>query len=88
MMLFMLRGLIKIIKKEVKMWKEIRKMSHGKKIFFALLIGFAVVNFWRGVWGLMDEYVLPANYRLSLWISLILGIVVLLLTHYASKELM
>ena len=26
------------------------------------------------VWGLMDEYLFPENYQLSLWVSLFLGL--------------
>ena len=54
---------------------------------FAILIAFAVVLFWRGSWGLMDEYLFPSNYRLSLWTSLFLGLIILILTRHAIKEL-
>ncbi|MCK4968763.1 MAG: hypothetical protein KAS12_06940, partial [Candidatus Aenigmarchaeota archaeon] len=49
---------------------------------------FAVISFWRGVWGLMDEYLFPENYKLSLWVSLFLGMFILIITNYATKELM
>jgi len=70
------------------MFKGFSKLKKKHQILFAILIAFAVVSFWRGVWGLMDEYLLPNNYELSLWISLILGIGILVWTHYATKELM
>ncbi|MCK5322028.1 MAG: hypothetical protein KAJ47_02085 [Candidatus Aenigmarchaeota archaeon] len=70
------------------MLKRISKMKSKHQILFAILIAFAVVSFWRGVWGLMDEYLFPNNYQLSLWISLILGILILIVTNYATKELM
>jgi len=69
----------KQIKKEMKKWK---------KILYALLVGFAVVSFWRAVWGLSDEYLFPKNHELSLWISLVLGIGILILTHKIIRELM
>jgi len=62
--------------------------SYPKQIAFAILIAFAVVSFWRGVWGLMDEFLFPNNYVLSLWSSVIIGILILLITHHATKELM
>ncbi len=65
-----------------------RKRGIIHKSIFAVLIGFAVVSFWRGVWGLQDEYLFPQNYILSLWISVILGLFILIATHYVSKELM
>ncbi|MFC1727958.1 hypothetical protein ACFLZ7_00660 [Nanoarchaeota archaeon] len=63
-------------------------MKYHQQTLFAILIAFAVVSFWRGVWGLMDEYLFPGNYELSLWTSLILGVVILVATHYVTKELM
>jgi len=62
--------------------------SKHSKILFAVVIGFAVISFWRGVWGLMDIYLFPDNYALSLWISVIAGILVLVITDYATKELL
>ncbi len=65
--------------------KKIKKRK--SKIMFAILIAFAVILFWRGSWGLMDEYLFPSNYRLSLWTSLFLGLIILILTRHAIKEL-
>jgi hypothetical protein len=65
-----------------------KKQKRSKKILMAVAIAFAVISFWRGVWGLMDIYIFPNNYDLSLWISLILGLIILVLSHHAIKELM
>ncbi|MBD3304070.1 hypothetical protein GF343_02915 [Candidatus Woesearchaeota archaeon] len=62
--------------------------SKHRKILFAVIIGFAVISFWRGVWGLLDIYLFPDNYALSLWVSVIIGIAVLVITDYATKELL
>jgi len=70
------------------MFKRIGRMKSKHQIFFAILIAFAVISFWRGVWGLMDEYLFPDNYPLSLWVSVVLGVAILIMTHYATKELM
>jgi hypothetical protein len=66
-----------------------KKSSWKKKnkIIFAIIIAFAVISFWRGVWGLMDEYLFPNNYTLSLVSSLVLGLAILIITNYATKEL-
>jgi hypothetical protein len=37
------------------MFKKFGKLK-PKQIVFAILIAFAVISFWRGVWGLMDEF--------------------------------
>lgn len=62
-------------------------MKPFKQAMFTLLIGFAVVAFWRGAWGLMDVYLLPDNYEISSWISIFVGLGILAVTHYWTKEL-
>jgi hypothetical protein len=63
-------------------------MKTKHQIIFAILIAFAVISFWRGVLGLMDLYLFPNNNELSLWFSLIIGLLILIFTNYATKELM
>ncbi len=63
-----------------------KKMKHHHKTLFALIIAFAVIAFWRGLWGLFDIYVFPENYELSLWTTMVVGIVILVGTHYAARE--
>lgn len=69
------------------MFEKFKIMSRHKQILFALLIGFAVISFWRGAWNLMDLYIFPNNYEVSSWISLIVGLIILFTTHYTTKEL-
>jgi len=70
------------------MFKKTKNFKTRHQILFALIIGFAVVSFWRGTWGILDMYLLPNNYELSSWISMISGLIVLSITHYVVKELM
>lgn len=70
------------------MIKNFEKMNSFSKICFSILIGFAVVAFWRGIWGILDIYLFPNNLTLSFVISIVAGLVVLIATHYTSKELM
>lgn len=44
---------------------------------------FAIVLFWRGIWGLLDVYLFPHNYVLSCLISVLAGIIIL----YFSKKI-
>lgn len=67
--------------------KKIKEMQRFQQILFIVLIATAVIAFWRGVWGLMDTYILPNNYILSCWITLIAGLLLLIITRYASKTL-
>ena len=39
-----------------------------------LAIAVAVVCIWRGVWGLLDIYLLPGNPTMSLCISIFIGL--------------
>jgi len=64
--------------------KEKRTM---RRVFSAVVIGFAVISFWRGIWGLMDLYIFPNNYTFSLWISVLIGVVILYLTKHLIDEL-
>lgn len=70
------------------MAKKIDNFKRRHKILFALLIGFAVVAFWRGAWGILDVYLFPDDYHLSSIASLCIGLGLLGLTDYLVKELM
>ena len=70
------------------MYKKISKMKAKHQTIFAIIIAFAVIAFWRGMWGLMDEYLFPENYTLSLIISVFVGLGILIGTHYVANELM
>ena len=69
------------------MLKRIKKLRPLKQALFALLIGTAVVAFWRGVWGIMDIYLFPKDPAMSFLISILFGLAVLAFTHYLTKEL-
>jgi len=63
--------------------KSLSGKEHLKKVFFTVLMAFAIVSFWRGVWGLMDLYLFPENLFLSFSLSVLIGIVLL----YSTKNL-
>ncbi|MBN1275410.1 hypothetical protein JXA12_03900 [Candidatus Woesearchaeota archaeon] len=69
------------------MFSHFKLLKPAHKMFFSLLIGVAVVAFWRGAWGLMDLYVLPGNPSASFLLSMVAGLAILAITHYWSKEL-
>lgn len=69
------------------MFHRTKKMNPFKQTLFTLCIGLSVVSFWRGAWGIMDLYLFPENYELSSWISVLIGLIVLYITHYWTKEL-
>ena len=63
--------------------KEEKNERTLKKVFNTILLGFAIVAFWRGTWGLLDIYLFPNRHELSLWISILIGIFIL----YSNKKL-
>jgi hypothetical protein len=65
-------------------------LSHLKfyqKLLLAVIIGFSVVSFWRGVWGLLDTFLFPgeATKVLSYSLSVIIGVAILSVTGYITK---
>lgn len=64
------------------MFTGLKKLEAKHQTIFAVVIGFSVICFWRGIWGLLDIYLFPANRVLSLWTSVILGLIILIITHY------
>ncbi len=69
------------------MIERLKKMKREHQVIFAVVVGFAVISFWRGVWGLLNLYLFPGNVELSFWSSIVMGLGVLVVTHYATKEL-
>lgn len=53
--------------------------------YFATAIG--IVLIWRGIWGLLDIYLLPNNPTLGLSISIFVGILILLLINGKNKDI-
>ncbi|PIT86876.1 MAG: hypothetical protein COU33_00735 [Candidatus Magasanikbacteria bacterium CG10_big_fil_rev_8_21_14_0_10_43_6] len=68
------------------MLKKFHSLKKKHRVPFAILIGFSVILFWRGAWGILDVYLFPDNYALSSIVSLGLGL--LGATHYIVNELM
>lgn len=64
-----------------------KKKRNFKKILYTVIIAFAIVSFWRGVWGLMDLYFFPNNLPLSFSVSILIGILILYLTKHLIDDL-
>ncbi len=59
------------------------KKNIWKKRLHALIIGLAIVLFWRGTWLIADHVIFPKNELTSGIVSILIGIVVLV----SSKRL-
>ena len=58
-----------------------------KNVGRTIIIAFAIILFWRGIWGLMDLYLFPKNNMLSYIISIIIGIIILYETETLTGKL-
>jgi hypothetical protein len=59
------------------MLEELVTFKKKVPIWVVVLAAFAVVLFWRGVWGLLDIYLFPENLTLSFFVSVVVGLGIL-----------
>jgi len=64
------------------MYKKLKDLKKRYQFFYSLIIVIALIGIWRGVWRLFDYYVLPENYVLSSFATLLFGVAVIAITHY------
>ena len=69
------------------MIKKLVTLKKHHQLFFSLIILSGVVCLWRGIWGLLDIYLTPNNLPLSFSLSIIVGTVIISLTHYTINKL-
>lgn len=63
-----------------------KKEGKTKRVLFDIVIAFAIIAFWRGIWGLMDLYLFPDNYSLSLLTSAIIGLLIIVVITASTKN--
>ncbi len=66
---------------------KLKRIRLKNKNLHAILVGSAIIMFWRGLWGLMDQYLFPDDPVLSFLISIILGLFILLAIDLSLEEL-
>ncbi|PJE64015.1 hypothetical protein COU89_00065 [Candidatus Roizmanbacteria bacterium CG10_big_fil_rev_8_21_14_0_10_45_7] len=64
-----------------------RQFKKRHKIIHILIMATAVVMFWRGVWGILDTYLLPDNTLLSYAVSVLAAFTILYLDDFQLNEL-
>ncbi len=50
-------------------------MTISPLIYLVALV--AIVMMWRGLWGLLDEYIWPKNPKLSYWVTFVVGFAII-----------
>ncbi|MBU1252349.1 MAG: hypothetical protein KJ905_02030 [Nanoarchaeota archaeon] len=64
-----------------------REDGRIKEVISTLILGLAIIAFWRGVWGLMDLYLFPNNPVWSFSFSVLIGVIILYSTKNLIKRL-
>ena len=78
----------------IGMLRYFNKLMRHHQLLFALIGGFSLIIFWRGLWGLVDALTTPmyagpdySVYLFSFTASAIAGLLVLMATDMVIKEL-
>lgn len=69
------------------MLKKLGDLKKHHQLIFSLIIMSGMISLWRGIWGLLDMYLMPNNPTMSYILSALLGIGVISATHYTIDKL-
>lgn len=58
-----------------------------KEVGRTIIVAFAIILFWRGLWGLMDVFLFPENQMLSYILSIFIGMAILYETETLTGKL-
>lgn len=61
------------------MLERLIKKATLTDVFIVLVSAIAIVSIWRGIWNLMDEFLIPNNFVNSQIASIIFGILILVI---------
>lgn len=67
------------------MYPKFKNLKTHHQLIWSLVIVVSLVSIWRGVWGLMDAFIFPNNFLLSVITTLFAGIIMITVTHYKLK---
>jgi hypothetical protein len=67
-----------------------RKLKRRNQLLFGLVVSAAIILYWRGLWALYDlfwEYALPVNRVTAAFLSMFIGLLVLIGLDFAVRGL-
>lgn len=67
--------------------KRYRKFKKKHKTAHIILVAIALVMLWRGIWGLLDIFLVPNNALLSYVLSILIAFIILYFDDFHLKEL-
>jgi hypothetical protein len=73
--------------KELKESPKIRELKASYPTANVILIFIAIIMLWRGVWGLLDQFLFPGLPVLSHLICLAIGVLILYLDGFSIENL-
>jgi hypothetical protein len=77
----------KTMLKQIKESPKLEQLKKRHPNANAVVIVFAIVMLWRGVWGLLDTYLFPGSPALSYLVCIGLGAVILYLDNFTIDNL-
>ncbi len=69
------------------MLKKFVELKKHHQLGFSLVIMSGMVCLWRGIWGLLDIYLLPGQPAVSYGASFLLGVLIIIATHYTIDKI-
>ena len=63
------------------MLKKINDLEKHHQLLASMIVGVGIVSLWRGMWGLLDLYLIPENPLVSYLLSSLVGVTILYITH-------
>ena len=67
--------------------KQFKKFRHSHSNLYSVIVGAAIILFWRGVWILADIFLFPNDMLLSASVSLLAGLFILYVNDFKLKEI-
>jgi hypothetical protein len=77
----------KAMLKQIKDSPKLEQLKARHPNANTIVIVFAIVMLWRGVWGLLDTYLFPGSPTLSYLVSIGLGAAILYLDNFRIDNL-
>lgn len=69
------------------MYKKFTSLKTHHQLFFSLIIMSGMISLWRGLWGLLDLYLFPDQPTFSFLASVLLGVLIISVTHYTVDKI-
>lgn len=69
------------------MFRWYRRFKRKHRTLHILIAAVAIVMLWRAVWGLLDTYLFPENYTVSLIVGGVIALAILFFDDFHLKEL-